>query len=320
MKMINRIIEPSTGRILLGGEDVTRVDPEQLRRRIGYVIQSVGLFPHQTVRRNVATVPRLLGWDRRRARDRSMELLERVGLDAAYADRYPHQLSGGQQQRIGVARALAADPPVMLMDEPFSAVDPVVREQLQDEFLRLQSELGKTILFVTHDIDEAVKLGDQVAVLQVGGRLAQVADPATLLRDPQDDFVADFVGRDRGYRGLGFRAAPALSLTEEPTVRLTATPDAVRRTAAELGSPWVLVLDAEDRPVGWVASDQVSGPVTDRDLHRGGTVATADGSARALLDAALSAPSGRGVVVGADRRFAGTVSAAQVVAALEAAK
>jgi osmoprotectant transport system ATP-binding protein len=320
LRMVNRMIEPSSGRITVDDQDVMRSDPAQLRRGIGYVIQAAGLFPHRTVADNVATVPRLLGWDRRRARDRSLELLERVGLDPAYADRYPHQLSGGQQQRVGVARALAADPPVMLMDEPFSAVDPVVREQLQDEFLRLQADLGKTILFVTHDIDEAVKLGDQVAVLQVGGRLAQVADPATLLRDPQDDFVADFVGRDRGYRGLGFRAAPALSLTEEPTVRLTATPDAVRRTAAELGSPWVLVLDAEDRPLGWVSSDGLSGPVTDLDLHRGGTVATADGSARALLDAALSAPSGRGVVVGADRRFAGTVSAAQVVAALEAAE
>jgi osmoprotectant transport system ATP-binding protein len=209
----------------------------------------------------------------------------------------------------------------MLMDEPFSAVDPVVREQLQDEFLRLQAELGKTILFVTHDIDEAVKLGDQVAVLQVGGRLAQVADPATLLRDPHDDFVADFVGRDRGYRGLGFRNAPTLPLTEEPTVRLTATPDAVRRTAGEVpasaATGWVLVLDAEERPLGWVEPRRLAGPVTERDLHRGGTVASADGSARALLDAALSSPSGRGVVVDGDGRFAGTVTAAEVVAALE---
>jgi osmoprotectant transport system ATP-binding protein len=211
---------------------------------------------------------------------------------------------------------------VMLMDEPFSAVDPVVREQLQDEFLRLQAELGKTILFVTHDIDEAVKLGDQVAVLQVGGRLAQVADPATLLRDPQDDFVADFVGRDRGYRGLGFREAPALPLSQEPTVRLTSTPEAVRRSAGEVSATaatgWVLVLDAEDRPLGWVEARRVTGPVTERDLHRGGTLAAVDGTARGLLDAALSSPSGRGVVVDQQGRFAGTVTAAEVVAALEA--
>ena len=321
LRMVNRMIEPTSGRITIDDQDTADLDPAKLRRGIGYVIQHAGLFPHRTVADNVATVPRLLGWDRRRARTRSMELLERVGLDAAYADRFPHQLSGGQQQRVGVARALAADPPVMLMDEPFSAVDPVVREQLQDEFLRLQAELGKTILFVTHDIDEAVKLGDQVAVLRVGGRLAQLADPATLLRDPHDDFVADFVGRDRGYRGLGFRSAPAVPLTAEPTVRLTATPEAVRRSAGEvaasLATGWLLVLDADERPLGWVEPRRLTGPVTERDLHRGGTVAPADGSARELLDAALSSPSGRGVVVGHDGRFAGTVTAAEVVAALE---
>ena len=317
LRMVNRMIEPTSGRITIDGQDTAALDPAQLRRGIGYVIQHAGLFPHRTVADNIATVPRLLGWDRRRARARSMELLERVGLPDGFADRYPHQLSGGQQQRVGVARALAADPPVMLMDEPFSAVDPVVREQLQDEFLRLQAELGKTILFVTHDIDEAVKLGDQVAVLQVGGRLAQVADPATILRDPHDDYVADFVGRDRGYRGLGFRSAPELPLTDEPTVRLTATPDAVRRCADATSSGWALVLDADERPLGWVDPDGLTGPVTERDLHRGGTLAGAGGSARALLDAALSSPSGRGVVVGGDGRFAGTVTAAEVVAALD---
>ena len=321
LRMVNRMIEPTAGRITIDGKDTAGLDPAQLRRGIGYVIQAAGLFPHRTVADNIATVPRLLGWDRRRARARSMELLERVGLDPAYAGRYPHQLSGGQQQRVGVARALAADPPVMLMDEPFSAVDPVVREQLQDEFLRLQAELGKTILFVTHDIDEAVKLGDRVAVLRVGGQLAQVSEPATLLADPHDDFVADFVGRDRGYRGLGFRAAPALRLTEEPTVRLTATPEAARRTAGELpaseATGWVLVVDGEDRPLGWVEPRRLTGPVTERDLHRGGTVAPVDGTARELLDAALSSPSGRGVLAGPDGRFAGTVTAAEVVAALE---
>ncbi len=313
LRMVNRMIEPSSGRILVDGEDTATMDAAQLRRGMGYVIQQGGLFPHRTVADNIATVPRLLGWDRRKARDRSLELLERVGLPPEHADRYPHQLSGGQQQRVGVARALAADPPVMLMDEPFSAVDPVVREQLQDEFLRLQSELGKTILFVTHDIDEAVKLGDQVAVLRVGGEVAQVADPGTLLGDPHDDFVADFVGRDRGYRGLGFRASPTLQPTREPTVRLGAAPEEVRRTGGE----WVLVTDDDERPLGWVESAKVDGPVATDSLHRGGTVASLGGSSRAVLDAALSSPSRRGVLVGDDGRFAGTITLAQVAQALE---
>ena len=195
---------------------------------------------------------------RRKARARSLELLERVGLPAEFAGRYPHQLSGGQQQRVGVARALAADPPVMLMDEPFSAVDPVVREQLQDEFLRLQSELGKTILFVTHDIDEAVKLGDQVAVLRVGGELAQLADPATLLGDPHDDFVADFVGpRPRLPRPRASAPRPSLQPDEEPTVALGAAAEEVRRA----GGDWLLVVDDDRRPLGWVEPAAVHGPV-----------------------------------------------------------
>lgn len=203
MKMINRIIEPSTGRILVGGDDVTDVDPTQLRRRIGYVIQNVGLFPHQSIRTNVATVPKLLGWDKQRTRDRVEELLSTVGLDpATFGDRYPHQLSGGQRQRAGVARALAADPSVLLMDEPFSAVDPVVRERLQSEFLRLQETVRKTIVFVTHDIDEAFLLGDQVVILQKGAQIAQVGSPSEILENPADDFVASFVGVDRGKRAL----------------------------------------------------------------------------------------------------------------------
>ena len=312
LRMVNRMIEPTSGRILVDDQDTASLDAAQLRRRMGYVIQHAGLFPHRTVVDNVATVPRLLGWDRARARSRSHELLERVGLPAELAGRYPHQLSGGQQQRVGVARALAADPPVMLMDEPFSAVDPVVRQQLQEQFLQLQSEIGKTILFVTHDIDEAVKLGDQVAVLRVGGRLAQVADPATLLADPADDFVADFAGRDRGYRGLGFRAAPTLTPRAEQTVRLGAPAEEVRRLDAD----WVLVTDDEERPLGWVEPSRVEGQV-DRDrLHRGGTVAALSGSSRGVLDAALSSPSGRGVVVDDDGRLLGTVTAAEVVAAL----
>ena len=203
LKMINRLIEPTTGTIEIDGEDVTGKDPVRLRRGIGYVIQEVGLFPHQRILANVMTVPLLYGESRATARRRAEELLELVGLDpATYADRYPHQLSGGQQQRVGVARALAADPPVLLMDEPFGAVDPVVRVRLQDEFHRLHRELGKTVVLVTHDIDEAVRLGDRVAIFAAGGRLAQYATPAELLARPADDFVADFVGSTRGLRRL----------------------------------------------------------------------------------------------------------------------
>jgi osmoprotectant transport system ATP-binding protein len=203
LKMINRLIEPTTGTIEIDGEDVTRKDPVKLRRGIGYVIQQVGLFPHQKVVNNVMTVPLLYGESRATARERASELLELVGLDPArFADRYPHQLSGGQRQRVGVARALAADPPVLLMDEPFGAVDPVVRVRLQDEFLHLQRDLGKTVVLVTHDIDEAVRMGDRVAVFAAGGRLAQYDAPARLLAKPADDFVADFVGSTRGLRRL----------------------------------------------------------------------------------------------------------------------
>ncbi|MEV0396051.1 ATP-binding cassette domain-containing protein [Polymorphospora rubra] len=203
LRMINRLIEPSGGRILLGGEDVTGADPVALRRRIGYVIQNVGLFPHQTIRTNVGTVPRLLGWSKDRIRKRSDELLELVGLDPGkFAGRYPHELSGGQRQRVGVARALAADPVVLLMDEPFSAVDPIVRTRLQEEFLRLQAEVRKTIVMVTHDLDEAVRLGDRIAVLSQGGRLEQYASPAKLLGEPASAFVREFVGTDRGIRRL----------------------------------------------------------------------------------------------------------------------
>ncbi|NJP34066.1 ABC transporter ATP-binding protein [Micromonospora thermarum] len=203
LRMVNRLIEPTGGRILLGGEDVTRVDPVRLRRRIGYVIQNVGLFPHQTVSANVATVPQLLGWPRERRRERVAELLELVGLDPAqFGRRYPHELSGGQRQRVGVARALAADPVVLLMDEPFSAVDPIVRTRLQEEFLRLQAEVRKTIVLVTHDLDEAVRLGDRIAVLSQGGRLEQYDTPAAVLGSPATPFVREFVGADRGIRRL----------------------------------------------------------------------------------------------------------------------
>ncbi|HEY8731469.1 MAG TPA: ABC transporter ATP-binding protein [Candidatus Limnocylindria bacterium] len=202
LKMVNRLIEPTSGAILIDGNDVTREDPVLLRRRIGYVIQQVGLFPHQTIAENVATVPRLLGWTGERIGARVTELLALVGLDPGrYAKRYPAQLSGGERQRAGVARALAAEPPVMLMDEPFGAVDPIVRDRLQGELLRIQRELGTTILFVTHDVDEAIRLGDRVAIMR-DGRLVQYAPPGELIAHPADAFVAEFVGADRGLKRL----------------------------------------------------------------------------------------------------------------------
>ncbi len=319
LRMINRMITPTSGRIWIDDQDTAKGSAAKLRRGIGYVIQNAGLFPHRTVVDNVATVPFLLGHDKKAARKRAMELLERVGLDLSFADRYPAQLSGGQQQRVGVARALAADPAVMLMDEPFSAVDPVVREQLQNEFLRLQSELGKTIVFVTHDIDEAIKLGDQVAVLRVGGVLAQVATPAELLARPADPFVAGFVGRDRGYRALGFTPAGRLPLDQEPALKLGSDlADARGRTR----DGWVLIADDDNRPQGWLAvggieESRLHGPITPAMLNLGGTLAREGGTQREVLDAALSSPSGHGVVVNKDGRLVGTITADEVLASIE---
>jgi len=213
MRMINRLIEPTSGRIILDGDDVTNVDADELRKRIGYVIQQVGLLPHLTVAANVALVPRVLGWDKARIRARVDELLTLVGLEpGTYRSRYPKQLSGGQQQRVGVARALAADPPVMLMDEPFGAIDPIVRDRLQDEFLALQAQIQKTVVFVTHDIQEAVKLGDRIAIFGAGGRIAQHDTPARILAEPADDFVASFIGSGAAVRLLGLRQVGSLPL------------------------------------------------------------------------------------------------------------
>ncbi|MEU5789216.1 ABC transporter ATP-binding protein [Micromonospora purpureochromogenes] len=257
LRMVNRLIEPTGGRILLGDEDITRVDPVKLRRRIGYVIQNVGLFPHQTVHTNVGTVPRLLGWPKERIRRRADELLELVGLDPAqFGRRYPHELSGGQRQRVGVARALAADPVVLLMDEPFSAVDPIVRTRLQEEFLRLQAEVRKTIVLVTHDLDEAVRLGDRIAVLSQGGRLEQYDTPAALLGAPASPFVREFVGADRGIRRLAVTPVTRDTLAPLPgaTGDLPAVPlggSAYDALAAMLttGSEAVVVT-ADGEPVG----------------------------------------------------------------------
>ncbi|MFK4082997.1 ABC transporter ATP-binding protein [Kribbella sp. NPDC020789] len=287
LRMINRTIERTSGTISIDGADINSKDAVTLRRGIGYVIQNAGLFPHKTVVDNVATVPKLLGWDKRKAHSTAMELLERVGLDLKLAQRYPAQLSGGQQQRVGVARALAADPLIMLMDEPFSAVDPIVRDQLQEELLRLQRDIGKTIVFVTHDIDEAIKLGDNIAVLRVGGKLAQFAPPSELLADPVDDFVESFIGKDRGYRALTFVTADELPLADVP---------------AELAR-------AEDgTPKGWANGSGALAPV-------GATFQRGD-SLRAALDAVLTSPVGKGVCVDETGKAVGIIEYAALTKAL----
>jgi len=326
LRMINRMIEPTHGAVLIDGKDTRSIDAPSLRRGIGYVIQNAGLFPHRTVLDNVATVPVLQGKSRRAARAAAGDLLARVGLDAAMGSRYPAQLSGGQQQRVGVARALAADPPVMLMDEPFSAVDPVVRAQLQDEFIRLQSDLGKTIVFVTHDIDEAVKLGDRIGVFAVGGRLAQFATPSEVLSRPGDDFVADFVGRDRGYRALSFVAAGNLPLHPEPTLHLgEPVPDGAGSAADGAAADhdrWLLIIDRSGEPRGWLDCGTV--PAGHRpqigDLVLGGSLVGPEASLRMALDAALSSPSGRGVAVDAAGVVIGSVFAHDVLSAIETSR
>ncbi|CAN5407798.1 MAG: betaine/proline/choline family ABC transporter ATP-binding protein [Nocardioidaceae bacterium] len=266
LKMVNRLIEPTTGRIVLDGEDVTSIDPVQLRRRMGYVIQQVGLFPHRTILDNVGTVPEMLGWKKAETQARCEELMSLVGLDVdEFARRYPHQLSGGQRQRVGVARALAADPPVLLMDEPFGAVDPVVRGRLQDEFRELQQRLGKTIMFVTHDIEEAVRIGDAVAVFEQGGRLAQYDTPAAVLGAPADEFVASFVGADRGLRRLAVTPIDECDLVRAPMVHVDDTLAQARQRMAAEDARWAVVLDGQEDLRGWVSVEGVTGDGSVRD-------------------------------------------------------
>ncbi|MFI2908158.1 ABC transporter ATP-binding protein [Streptomyces sp. PDY-4] len=316
LRMINRMVEPTEGTILLDGEDSRRQPVTTLRRSMGYVIQNAGLFQHRTIVDNIATVPRMLGWGKQRARERAAELMERVGLDPSLAKRYPYQLSGGQQQRVGVARALAADPPVLLMDEPFSAVDPVVRKGLQDELLRIQDELGKTIVFVTHDIDEAIKLGTMVAVLREGGRLAQYAPPAELLSHPADGFVEDFLGADRGIRRLSFFPSAALELTTDAVIRSGAA-----GPAAATGAAHLLVTDADGRPLGWAAREEATaGDVrADRLLPYGRPFTPGADSLRVALDCAVLSPVGWAVAVDGDGRVTGVVSQQTIGEAIRAA-
>ena len=300
LRMVNRMLEPTKGKITWDGKPVKARRKTALRRQMGYVIQSGGLFPHRTVLENIATVPDLQRWDKEKSRKRAVELLGSVGLDRKLGGRYPAQLSGGQQQRVGVARALAADPLVLLMDEPFSAVDPVVRGELHEFFLGLQRELSKTIIMITHDIDEAIKLGDRVAILRVGGKLAQVGTPQELLDEPADAFVEGFVGKDRGYRSLSFQPASGLTLGDVQVVR---------EAGFTGGDAPVLVVDGDARPVGW--SDPArSGSM----MALGATFDPETDSLRTALDAALTSPVGLAVAVtGGSRRYAGVVDADMIL-------
>ncbi|WP_166346773.1 ABC transporter ATP-binding protein [Phytoactinopolyspora limicola] len=316
MKMVNRLVEPSGGRIFVDGTDVTHADHVRLRRGIGYVIQNVGLFPHRSIAENVAVVPELSGWPKARRRERARELLALVGLDPdTYARRYPHELSGGQRQRVGVARALAADPPVLLMDEPFSAVDPVVRSQLQDEFLRLQEDVRKTILFVTHDIEEAVRLGDRIAVFAQGGRLEQFDTPAAVLGSPATPFVSDFVGFDRGLKRLSVTPVTRADLEYPPLVKVS---DSLRSAATAMNtSRWAVVQDESGGLAGWIGREMcdADGVVGDQARRMEAWVAL-DDSLKVAFAEMLQWNAGWIAVLDHDDRYLGVLTPSTLHAAL----
>ncbi|MEV5833839.1 ATP-binding cassette domain-containing protein [Nocardia sp. NPDC052112] len=320
MRMINRLIEPTSGTIMIGGRDVTGVNPDQLRRGIGYSIQQAGLFPHLTVAKNVATVPGLIGWNRKKVAARTDEMLELVGLDPdTYRNRYPRQLSGGQQQRVGVARALAADPPVLLMDEPFGAVDPITRGLLQDELLRLQSELGKTIVFVTHDFNEAVKLGDRIAVLGNRSRILQYDTPAAILADPADETVAGFVGADASLKQLTLTRVRDVELGNCPTALDSDSVVSVRAALAGRDWPWALILDAQQRPLRWVSSEQLARA---NSLHEVGSPVgeqlPLQSTLQDALEALLAEQTATAVVTGRRGEYAGLITIDTLVGHLSA--
>jgi len=311
LKMVNRLVEPSSGQVLIDGVDIMSVEVTALRRRIGYVIQQIGLFPHQTVADNIATVPRLLGWPAHKTRARVEELLELIGLDPARVrHRYPSQLSGGERQRVGVARAMAAEPPVMLMDEPFGAVDPIVRERLQNEFLRLHRTLGTTVLFVTHDIDEAIKMGTRVAVMQQGGHLAQYAPPTQLLLYPANDFVARFVGTDRGLKRLSLLTVADVKV-EPCIVARVGEPARIAWTRAlEAGTNYVLLLDRADRPQGWMRVEQLTSddPLTADNVDASSPLVTFETTLRDALSMLLASAVQTAVVIDERGRYAAVLT------------
>jgi osmoprotectant transport system ATP-binding protein len=326
LRMINRLIDPSEGRIMLDGKDISTVAAPELRRGIGYVIQQAGLFPHRTIEDNIATVPLLEGWDKAKARERSRELMDLVGLDQNMARRYPYQLSGGQQQRVGVARALAADPPVLLMDEPFSAVDPIVRSSLQDELIRLQAELHKTVVLVTHDVEEAIKVGDQVAVFYPHGKIAQLDTPQHLLGNPADEYVENFLGFDRGIRRLAFFSADSLQLDTGPVLSDDTTVEQGRTVGERTGEPWLLVTDGGHMPRGWLAVSDLAGQSGDTTLGSmslaplGHTFQMGRDSLRAALDATVLSRTGRAAGVDEQGRAAGITTYERLRAAIQAAE
>jgi osmoprotectant transport system ATP-binding protein len=312
MKMVNRLIEPTGGRITIDGRDVMSLPAVELRRGIGYVIQQVGLFPHLTIGANTGVVPSLLGWDRARIAQRTDELLELVGLPPAeYRDRYPTELSGGERQRVGVARALAADPPLMLMDEPFGAVDPIRRERLQNEFLRLQERVRKTVIFVTHDVDEAIKMGDRIAILQRGGILAQYDTPAAILANPASEFVERFVGADRGLKRLSLARVRDLELLEPVVVRAGEDRAEIRRRLDRVDElTYALLVDAEQRPLGWIDQHDLagSGPIDADAATPGAPTVQPETTLRDALSALLGSSVQLGVVVDERERVLGLVS------------
>jgi len=313
LRMINRLIEPTSGTITVGGRDILEQPPHQLRLGMGYVIQQIGLFPHRSVARNIATVPELLGWDKARINARVEELIELVGLDQDMASRYPAELSGGQQQRAGVARALAADPPVLLMDEPFGAVDPIVRTRLQDELLTLQRDLHKTIVFVTHDIDEAIRLGDRVAVLNVGGVLEQYGPPAEVLAEPANDFVVQFLGAERGLKRLSLIPVSSAALDPGPTLPPEATIPEARRLMGERSSDWIALVD-DGRLRGWIAESDLDGQARLGDVTVNPFVLTLkpSDSLRVALDTLISSPTYVAAVVDDDDRYLGMLDVASI--------
>jgi osmoprotectant transport system ATP-binding protein len=312
LKMINRVIEPTSGTISIGGRDAATVAPHQLRLEIGYVIQQIGLFPHKTIGQNIATVPRLLGWDAGRIAERVDELIDLVGLGQEMGDRYPSELSGGQQQRVGVARALAADPPVLLMDEPFGAVDPIVRARLQEELLQLQARVQKTIVFVTHDIDEAIHLGDRVALLNVGGVLEQYGPPDELLREPANEFVAEFLGNDRGIKRLSLIPISSVELDRGPVVTPGSTVLEARRVMEVYATDWVAVGEGK-RIDGWVAADDLDDreSTDDGPLRVFRTRIDAGGTLKQALDAVITTRTQVAAVFDGDS-YLGMITADQI--------
>jgi osmoprotectant transport system ATP-binding protein len=310
MRMINRLIEPSSGEILVDGRNVLQQDPVQLRRGIGYVIQSIGLMPHRTVAENIATVPRLVGWDDGNVHARIDELMGMFDLDPELKNRYPGELSGGQRQRVGVARALAADPPVMLMDEPFAAVDPIVRERLQDQFLDIQQRLRKTIVFVTHDIDEAIKMADRIAILNKGGVIEQYAHPEEILREPANGFVEDFVGEERGLKRLALIKVSDIKVEEGPVVQTSATATQALDEMKRFGLDWVTVIDDGGRLLGWVDAEALRGrtKVGEAEIRKFGAYITANDSLRQALDSIVTSRTQVAVVATGDDRYLGILT------------